>query len=120
MAILLGEPKAAACVNALSDNDHVLLSATTMAEALVVARARGIGEAMNRLLKGLGPEIVPATEATARSVAECYERWGKGVHPAGLNFADCFAYALAAERDCALLYVGEDFSRTDVRPALAG
>jgi len=43
---------------------------------------------------------------------------GKGVHPAALNFGDCFAYAVAVEKDCPLLYVGEDFALTDVRPAI--
>jgi ribonuclease VapC len=52
-------------------------------------------------------------------VADAYARWGKGRHPAGLNFGDCFAYVLARETNSALLYVGEDFAKTDVSPALA-
>ena len=57
------------------------------------------------------------TAAAARGVAQAYARWGKGVHPAGLNFGDCFAYAVAKDNDCNLLYVGDDFSRTDLADA---
>jgi len=53
-----------------------------------------------------------------RRIAEAYEQWGKGVHPAPLNFGDCFAYEVAKEHECALLYVGEDFSRTDIEGTL--
>ena len=60
----------------------------------------------------LKPEIVTAVDA--RLVADAYECWGKGEHPASLNFGDCFAYALAKARDCPLLFVGNDFAQTDV------
>jgi ribonuclease VapC len=50
-------------------------------------------------------------------VAEAYVRWGRGVHPAGLNYGDCFAYALARQRACPLLFVGDDFTKTDIRLA---
>jgi ribonuclease VapC len=58
--------------------------------------------------------VVSVTPAAARRVAAAYERWGKGMHPAGLNFGDCFAYEVAKEHGCRLLYVGEDFGCTDV------
>ena len=58
--------------------------------------------------------IVSLTPASARRVAQAYGRWGKGVHPARLNFGDCFAYDVAKERACRLLYVGDDFSVTDI------
>lgn len=54
------------------------------------------------------------TAATADQVADAYRQWGKGNHPASLNFGDCFAYALAKELGCPLLFVGNDFARTDV------
>jgi ribonuclease VapC len=59
--------------------------------------------------------MVPVTAVAARRIAVIYRRWGKGFHPAGLNFGDCFAYDLAKEQDCPLLSVGQDFSRTDLR-----
>jgi ribonuclease VapC len=55
----------------------------------------------------------------ARIARDAYSRFGKGNHPAGLNFGDCFAYALAKERDLPLLYKGADFAQTDVTPALS-
>jgi ribonuclease VapC len=89
-----------------------------MAEALIVAGRRNLGEDMAELIDGLDFEIVSLTPAAARRIAAAYGRWGKGIHPAALNFGDCFAYEVAAERDCRLLYVGNDFSQTDIRPAL--
>lgn len=65
-------------------------------------------------------EIVEVTAVRVEQIADAYRRWGKGFHPASLNFGDCFAYALAAERACPLLYVGNDFTQTDIvsaRPA---
>ncbi len=119
MAILLEEPRAEACVAAMEGEEALLISAVTVAEALIVAGRRGLGEEMARLIDGLGFDIVSVTPAAARRVAQAYETWGKGRHPAGLNFGDCFAYAVAAENECRLLYVGDDFARTDVRSALA-
>lgn len=61
----------------------------------------------------------PVAPVDADKVADAYDRWGKGVHPAGLNFGDCFAYALARVRGCPLLFVGDDFRRTDITSAIA-
>ena len=118
MEILLDEPEAEACIRVLEGEGVLLISATTVAEALVVAARRGVGEEMARLIDGLGFEIVAVTAAAARRVAAAYGDWGKGVHPAGLNFGDCFAYGLAKAQGCPLLYVGADFARTDVARAL--
>lgn len=118
MAILLNEPEADACAAAL-EADDLLISAGTVAEALIVAGLRNVGEELTQLIDGIGFEIVAVTPASARRIAAIYEKWGKGVHPAALNFGDCFAYEVAREHGCALLYVGEDFSRTDVESVLA-
>ncbi|MBV8593856.1 MAG: type II toxin-antitoxin system VapC family toxin [Caulobacteraceae bacterium] len=118
MAIVLNEAGADECAAALEAEDHLLLSAGTLAEALIVAGRRDLTTEMNRLVDGLGFEIVSVTASVAHRVAGAYERWGKGLHPAALNFGDCFAYALAKDRGCALLHVGEDFSRTDIRGRL--
>jgi ribonuclease VapC len=72
---------------------------------------------MEKLIARLGFEIIGVTAATVQNVVHAYETWGKGIHPASLNFGDCFAYALAKERGCRLLYVGEDFARTDLERA---
>ena len=119
MAILLDESGAGDCVSALEGNERLLISAVTVAEALIVAARRNLGPEMNALLDGLGFEVAAVTEASARRAANAYETWGKGVHPAALNFGDCFAYALAKENGCPLLYVGDDFAQTDPTSALA-
>ena len=119
MAIVLGEASAADCAAILAAEDRLLISAGTVAEALIVAARRGVVEEMERLLDGLGFEVVSVTHAAARLVAQAYGRWGKGVHPAGLNFGDCFAYMLAQTNVCPLLYIGDDFARTDIQKALA-
>jgi ribonuclease VapC len=114
MAIVLNDPEADACIAALEAEDGLLISAGTVAEALIVAARRNVGEEMEHLIEGLGFEIVSVTSASARRIAQLYERWGKGVHPAALNFGDCFAYQAAKEHGCRLLYVGEDFAQTDI------
>jgi ribonuclease VapC len=96
----------------------LLVSAATLAEVLIMSRRRGVADRMAGLLSDLGLEVVSVTSVTAQAAAAAYDHWGKGVHAASLNFADCFAYALAIERDCPLLFIGDDFARTDVRPAL--
>ena len=117
MAVVLDEDTADQVSARLEGASEIALSTVTMAEALVVAALRGVGPEMQRLLDGLGTEVVAVTPADAVRVADVYSRWGKGAHPAGLNFGDCFSYALAQARDCPLLYVGDDFSQTDVRRA---
>ena len=118
MAILLDEPQAEECVAALAAENEILISAGTVAEALIVSAMRNVGEEMARLIDGLGFDIIDVTPASARRVAAAYARWGKGIHRAALNFGDCFAYEVAAQHDCPLLYVGSDFARTDIRSAL--
>jgi len=118
MAILLDEAEAGACMDALSTSEALSISAGTVAEALIVADRRGCGPEMRRLLEGLGFTIAPVTPAMAKQVADAYGRCGKGINPAGLNFGDCFAYALANEQASPLLFVGDDFSATDLQPAI--
>ena len=118
MAILLDEEETAACAEALTSNDPIVMSAGTVAEALIVAQRRGLGVEMATLIDGLGLEIENVTLGVARRVAGSYARWAKGANPAGLNFGDCFAYEVAKMRDCPLLYVGADFARTDVKSVL--
>lgn len=118
MAIVLKEPEAGACAAALEREDELLISAGTVAEALIVSARRNVGEEMARIVDGLGFMIVPVTPAAARRIGAAYRRWGRGWHPAALNFGDCFAYDLAKQNECRLLYVGEDFGKTDLESAL--
>jgi len=118
IAIILKEADAVLCRDVLRDSDDNLISAGTLAEAMIVASGRGIYDEMDELVSGNDLQIVDVTATTSRLVADAYRRWGKGFHPASLNFGDCFAYALAAERGWPLLYVGNDFARTDILSAL--
>ena len=114
MAVLLDEPEAERCIAAMASDEALVLSAGTLAEAEIVAQARGARAALDRLIGRLRAEVAPVTATDARLAADAYGRWGKGLHPARLNFGDCFAYALAKARDCPLLFVGDDFSKTDI------
>ena len=118
MAIVLGEPEGDACIDVLHAETAVIISAGTVAEALIVSGRRNVGEEMAQLIHGLGFEVVPVTPASAVRIANAYERWGKGMHPAGLNFGDCFAYEAAQAFSCRLLFVGDDFRRTDLGSVL--
>ena len=118
MAIILNETMADDCIAALAAAPSVCISAGTVAEALIVAAHRNVAGEMAKLIDEFGFDVEAVTAASARRIAAAYARWGKGIHPAGLNFGDCFAYEVARQRDCPLLFVGDDFSRTDVRSAL--
>ena len=118
VAIVLKEPRADACLAALEAEDEVLISAGTLAEMLIVSSRRNVGTEMARLIDRLAPDVVPVTPAAARRIGLVYQKWGRGVHPAALNFGDCFAYAVAKEHACRLLYVGEDFAKTDIEGVL--
>lgn len=117
IAVLLAEPMAGACMLALETEPELLMSAGTLTEVYIVAAGRGIASEASELIRRMDIEVAPVTEATARQVGEAHTRWGKGFHPANLNFGDCFAYVLAKERGCPLLYVGDDFAKTDVKSA---
>lgn len=118
MAIIRDEPEADACMSALQTGGEILISAATVVEALIVSGQRNVQAQMIELLESFDFNVVPVTSATANRVADAYGRWGRGNNSAALNFGDCFAYEVAAENSCALLYVGNDFSRTDVASVL--
>lgn len=119
MAILLGEAEAADCMNAIEGQSSVVISAGTLAETLIVAGRQGFARQAADFVLELDFEVVPVTAASAKRSAEAYAVWGKGVHAAKLNYGDCFAYELAKDRDCPLLFVGNDFAQTDIESALA-
>jgi ribonuclease VapC len=118
LAIVLQEPEADACTSALAVEDQILISAGTLAEALIVSARRNVQAEMAELIDGLGFEIVSVTAAAARRIGDAYSRWGRCMHPAALNFGDCFAYEAAREHGCRLLYIGDNFAKTDIEGAL--
>ena len=116
-AILLGEPEAADLLRALGAASRAGLCAPNRTELLLVIQARlgDPGTARAReLLHRQQIQTIALDEALADAAAEAYRRFGKGRHPAGLNFGDCFAYALAAREQVPLLFKGNDFSLTDI------
>src|SRR5690606_41869292 len=88
----------------------LIVSAGTVAEALIVAERRGVGSEVAELISGLGFEVVAVTAASARRIAAAYGQWGKGVHPASLNYGDCFAYVVDVEHVFPLPCVGDYFA----------
>lgn len=120
MAIILDEPAAAWLERKLQvETGAILISAGSVAGCLIVAAGRRALADMELLLGRLGHTVVPVDELMAAQIGAAYLQWGKGFHPADLNFGDCFAYVLAMIHDCPLLFVGNDFGRTDVKAVLA-
>lgn len=123
VALLKSEPGWETLASRLHAAAFRLLSVVGWVElSLVVAGRHGDAATLaflDRFLQTAAIERRPVDEPQARLAREAFLRFGKGRHPAGLNFGDCFAYALARTLDAPLLFVGEDFARTDVRPALA-
>ncbi len=96
------------------------MSAANFLEAALVLEGRAgeeRGGDLDRFLESTGVELEPVTVEQARRAREAWRRYGKGNHPAGLNFGDCFAYALADATREPLLFKGEDFALTDIDPA---
>jgi ribonuclease VapC len=118
LATLLDEPEGARCRLALGSADELIISAGTVAEVLIVAGRRGVKQQMLGLLERLNMTVSEVTWRSALAAADVHQVWGKGRHPARLNYGDCFAYELASRMNCPLLYVGDDFAKTDVQSAL--
>lgn len=114
MALLLAAPEADRIAAILAAEDRIVISAGTLAEALIVAARRGVADELRLLLDGVGVEVDTLGATGAYAVADVYAIWGKGLHPAGLNFGDCFAFATAKAHGAPLLFVGDDFAKTDV------
>ncbi len=123
LAVLFGESERDEFIALLGDADDALISAATLVEASIVMQARtgdaGVDD-LDKLLAATAARCVAVDEAQAQLAREAFRRYGKGRGPAGLNFGDCFAYALAKATDRPLLCKGEHFTRTDVRPVRAG
>jgi len=119
IAVVLGEPDAEHFLQTLR-SDAVVVSAVSVAEASIVAEARQGPDAqrdLELLVAGVVERVVPVDEVHARAAARAWRRFGKGRHPAALNFGDCFAYATAFLGSMPLLFKGEDFAQTDLSAA---
>jgi ribonuclease VapC len=121
LAILKQEPAAAACALAIANAPVRLMSAASLVEAGIVMQARfgdGGARALDALLRRAQIEIAPFDAEQAAIARDAFCRFGKSRHPASLNLGDCFAYALAKRQDEPLLFIGDDFDRTDLASAL--
>lgn len=120
VAIYKGEPDNIRLADRIASYKRRIMSATTWLEAAMVCeRASPGGEAdFAQMIGDLGIELAPFTSEQAALAFAAFKQFGKGRgDPAVLNFGDCFAYALAKERDAPLLFKGNDFSRTDIAAA---
>jgi len=121
LAILQDEPERRSFNEAIEAAAGRVMSAATFVELSIVIESRYGAEGLHDLdlfLARAGIELVAVDLDQAREARLAFSRYGKGRHPAGLNFGDCFAYALARQLGEPLLYKGDDFSRTDVVPAV--
>ncbi len=117
LAILQDEPERRAFNEAIESADARALSVANFVEASIVIEVRYGAEGVRDLdlfLERASIELVDVTVAHGHAARRAYARYGKGRHPAGLNFGDCFAYALAVDRSEPLLFKGTDFGKTDV------
>ncbi len=117
IAILFQEDDAGAAARVLGGATTKFLSAANWVEAAIVVEARkGAGGSLefDALIERAGIELVPVTDVVARAARAAWRRYGKGRHPAALNFGDCLAYGLAQTRELPLLAIGKDFAKTDI------
>ena len=115
IAVLRHEPEADGFVESMLASSAVRVSAGTLVETRIVAERDGGAAEMADLLEAIGVEVVPVDARQVDLAFDGFRRFGKGRHPAGLNFGDLFAYALARALDAPLLFKGNDFARTDVK-----
>jgi ribonuclease VapC len=118
LAIVRNEPRRSACLDRIEQTDERYISAATLLEAFIASHSKGVGEEFLELAGLIRPTVREVTAATAELACAAFLKFGKGRHPARLNFGDCLAYAAAKELDCPLLFIGDDFSRTDISSAL--
>ncbi len=121
IAILFNEPEARALFERIRAADAVWLSSVSKVEAMMVLAGRFNALAAPKFAgfcKMLSVGIAPIDDDIADLAIAAFFRFGKGRHPAGLNFGDCFSYALAKKLEAPLLFKGNDFSRTDIPGAI--
>ncbi len=121
LTIVFGETGNEAFVDAIATAPSCRISAASLLEVSIVAESRGgdLGvRQCDSFFRNSRLSVDPVTEEHALLARQGYSDFGKGRHPAGLNFGDCFSYALAKATGEPLLFKGADFRQTDVRPAL--
>jgi ribonuclease VapC len=120
VAILKRETESDRCLEALLRAEVVRLSTANLVEVYLVmdrSDASGPDHTVQQFLSDFAVDLVAVSVEHARLARDAHRRFGRGNHPAKLNFGDCFAYALARATGEPLLFVGNDFSRTDIAVA---
>ena len=120
VSILDQEPEAERLAHAIATASERMLSAANLVETGIVMQVRRGDEAvrdLDLLLAKLKIEIIAVSAKQANLARKAFQRFGRGRHPARLNFGDCFAYALAKDSGAPLLFKGEDFPKTDIAVA---
>lgn len=120
VAILFGEPEGDRFIQLIHDAEYCRMSAANFVELSIVMEGQlgpEAGRQCDIFLRRAEIVIEPVTVEQAHLARQAFLDFGKGRHPAGLNFGDCFAYALAKATTEPLLYKGSDFSQTDIKPA---
>ena len=120
VSILDQEPEAERLVRAIAAASERMLSAANLVETGIVMQVRRGDEAardLDLMLAKFKIDVIPVSAKQADFARKAFQRFGRGRHPARLNFGDCFAYALAKDSSAPLLFKGDDFSQTDLRIA---
>ncbi len=120
LAILLNEPERSDFNQKIGSANTCIISSGTYLETCIVIETRLGYEGMRDLryfMETAKIEIIAFDSYHTEIARRAYNKFGKGKHPAGLNYGDCFAYALASTTDQPLLFKGNDFSQTDIKKA---
>lgn len=124
LAIILGEADAdlyaELILHSLEAKKDIYVPASVLVEAGIAAEQRNRGGQLDDLLEGIQPEIISLDRVIADLARQAFRRFGRGHHPANLNFGDCLSYATAKYLRLPLLFKGGDFMQTDIQPALSG
>jgi ribonuclease VapC len=121
IAILFGEPETQLFSSIIASSDGAYISTVAVLEAAIVADRSNnprAGQEFDAPIASLSLTTEAANLEQVAIAREANRRFGKGNHPARLNFGDCFAYALAKHRNASLLYKGADFVQTDIVAAI--
>lgn len=118
MALLTGERDGGLVAHAMEAADRLLISAGTLVELGIVLEARlgPVGTAVVERFLRAGPvQVIVFDQESANAAIDGWRRYGKGRHPAALNYGDCFVFALATIEGASVLCVGDDFAQTDLQ-----
>ena len=120
LAVLLAEPGHSRILERMGEAQIIGVGAPTVVESAIVLSARLGRDAraeLNEFLQGAEAEVIPFALEHYNAAVDAFQRFGKGRHPAALNFGDCMSYAVAALAGLPLLFAGNDFSKTDIQRA---